>query len=96
MMRHHSHDIAIVALVAGTAGAGLLSAVHCADARPRESGDTWYATEIAPIFEASCIGCHGEKRQRSGLALHTPEAIATGADGGPVAPVRSARVHSRP
>jgi mono/diheme cytochrome c family protein len=30
-----------------------------------------YATQIQPIFEAKCVGCHGEKRQLGDLALHT-------------------------
>ncbi|GMU81028.1 MAG: hypothetical protein AMXMBFR47_08990 [Planctomycetota bacterium] len=39
---------------------------------------------VADFFERRCISCHGESKQRGGLALHTPEAIAHGGDDGPV------------
>ncbi|MHC5026636.1 MAG: c-type cytochrome domain-containing protein [Planctomycetota bacterium] len=57
-------------------------------ARGQETSATWYRAEIAPILEASCTGCHGPKRQRGGLALDTPEAIAKGGDGGSVLAAR--------
>jgi mono/diheme cytochrome c family protein len=52
------------------------------DATPAPGGV--FATRIAPIFAERCIGCHGETRQRGGLALHTPETIARGGRDGPV------------
>ncbi len=39
--------------------------------------------EIAPVFEQLCSRCHGERKQRGGLALHTLEEILRGGDSGP-------------
>lgn len=43
-----------------------------------------YATVIAPILADKCISCHGAKKQKGNLALHTPEAISAGGDLGSV------------
>ncbi len=43
-----------------------------------------YETHIAPFLEAYCVSCHGENRQRGGLALHNPESLWAGGDYGPV------------
>lgn len=47
------------------------------------AGVSHYASVIAPIFEARCVGCHGAERDKGGLRLHTPEAILAGGDMGP-------------
>lgn len=44
-----------------------------------QSGVT-YAKDIRPLFEASCINCHGERRQRAGLRLDSLEAVLQGSD----------------
>lgn len=38
-----------------------------------------YATHIAPLFKASCVGCHGEKKAKARLRLDTLEYIKAGA-----------------
>mgnify|MGYP001180880363 CR=1 FL=1 len=43
-----------------------------------------FETHVAPFLQAYCVSCHGRDKQRGGLALHTPEAIAAGGDYGPV------------
>lgn len=43
-----------------------------------------YETHIAPFLETYCVSCHGENRQRGGLALHDPESLWAGGDYGPV------------
>ena len=45
---------------------------------------TTYAALIAPVLQDKCMSCHREERARGGLALHTPEALMTGGDDGPV------------
>lgn len=45
---------------------------------------SWYEAEIAPIFEANCTNCHGGTRRKSGLSLHTSEAIADGSKHGSI------------
>jgi len=36
--------------------------------------------DVLPILEARCTRCHGEKKQRGGLALHTEEAVLAGGE----------------
>src|SRR5438309_1388282 len=43
-----------------------------------------YATDIQPIFKASCINCHGGQREKGGLRLDTLEAGLKGGDDGEV------------
>ena len=40
-----------------------------------------FEKDIRPLFEASCFGCHGERRQNSGLRLDSLEAALNGARG---------------
>lgn len=40
-------------------------------------------SRIAKIFANHCVSCHGENRQRGGLAMHTAEALFAGGDYGP-------------
>ena len=43
-----------------------------------------FEADIRPIFAASCVGCHGPKKQKGGLALHARAAAMGGGDDGPV------------
>jgi uncharacterized membrane protein len=36
--------------------------------------------DVLPIFEARCTKCHGEKKQRGGLALNTLESVLSGGE----------------
>jgi hypothetical protein len=45
---------------------------------------TAYEQLIAPIFQTRCVECHGEKKQKAKLALHTWEALVRGSDAGPI------------
>lgn len=38
--------------------------------------------DVAPVFERLCSRCHGERKQRGGLALHSAEAFQVGGDSG--------------
>ncbi len=40
--------------------------------------------DIKPLFEASCVNCHGERRQRAGLRLDSLQATLQGSDEGKV------------
>jgi mono/diheme cytochrome c family protein len=47
-----------------------------------------YATDIKPIFDASCVKCHdGTKKPRAGLALNTLEGVLKGSKDGKVVTV---------
>lgn len=41
-----------------------------------------YAKDIRPLFEASCFGCHGEKKQKGELRLDSLEATLKGGENG--------------
>lgn len=41
-----------------------------------------YARDIAPIFEAHCVECHGPKKHKSGLRLDTAARALAGSDNG--------------
>src|SRR5207253_3252484 len=50
-----------------------------------------FSKEIKPIFEASCIKCHGRGRVKAGFRLDTRETILKGGDSGPaIVPGKSA------
>ena len=38
----------------------------------------FFKDKVLPVFEQNCVGCHGEKIQRSGLDLRTEEAALKG------------------
>ena len=63
---------ALVALVAALSGPNPVSAASA------------YDDVIAPIFRARCAECHGERKQKAKLALHTWEGLMKGSDAGPV------------
>ncbi len=41
-----------------------------------------FEKSVLPIFQAKCLNCHGEKRQRAGLDLRTKAAILKGGESG--------------
>lgn len=43
-----------------------------------------FATDIKPIFEASCVKCHGAERPKAGLRLNSLEATLKGTKDGKV------------
>src|SRR6185503_10672568 len=44
-----------------------------------------FQRDIQPIFEASCIKCHGRGKAKGGFRLDTRETFLKGGDSGPVA-----------
>lgn len=43
-----------------------------------------FKNDILPIFEKSCVRCHGGTRNEEGLSIHTYAALMTGSENGPV------------
>lgn len=43
-----------------------------------------YATHIQPIFDSSCVGCHGPQRAENGLRLDGYQQVMQGTQHGPV------------
>src|SRR5438874_6226940 len=44
-----------------------------------------FSKEIKPLFEASCIKCHGRGKDKGGLRIDSRETLLKGGDSGPVA-----------
>ncbi|MFN0106656.1 MAG: PSD1 and planctomycete cytochrome C domain-containing protein [Bryobacteraceae bacterium] len=42
-----------------------------------------YATEVRPLLQKRCFGCHGDATRTSGLSLQSMESIRTGGNRGP-------------
>lgn len=51
---------------------------------PKTTPDSFYAVRVAPLFEAHCVGCHGERRQKAELRLDSFAATLRGGKRGPV------------
>jgi len=51
---------------------------------PSEKKGVTYAKDIRPLFEASCIRCHGEERHKGDLRLDSLEAVLKGGEDGKV------------
>jgi hypothetical protein len=45
--------------------------------------DISFENAVLPIFQAKCLSCHGEKRQKARLDVRTKSAILKGGDSGP-------------
>ena len=51
---------------------------------PAKQEGVTYAKDIRPLFEASCIRCHGAERPKGGLRLDSVEAVLKGSKEGKV------------
>ncbi len=51
---------------------------------PSKQKDITFAKDIKPLFETSCIRCHGAERPKAGLRLDSLEAVLKGSKEGPV------------
>ncbi|HEX2750837.1 MAG TPA: c-type cytochrome domain-containing protein [Verrucomicrobiales bacterium] len=49
---------------------------------PADPEKSVYAGLIQPIFDAKCTGCHGEKKQKGKLQMHTLDLVLKGGDSG--------------
>ncbi len=76
--------IAVVVLfgLAGT-GWGALTAEQIKALPLAAAHQVDFKTEIKPIFEASCIRCHGRGRDKGGLQIDSRETLLKGGDSGP-------------
>src|SRR5581483_813949 len=51
---------------------------------PAASGSIVFSRDIQPIFDASCVRCHGRGRAKGGFQLNTRETVLRGGDSGTV------------
>jgi mono/diheme cytochrome c family protein len=77
-MHHHAPLFAVV-LIASLARTVPASAADLAKLpEPAARADVTYAADIKPLFERSCVKCHGEEKQRAGLRLDSLKAALKG------------------
>ena len=76
-----------VSILFGLALAALVSAKmtpeQVASLPPPASRPVSFAQDIKPIFEASCIKCHGRGQGKGGFRLDSRETLLNGGDSGP-------------
>src|SRR5437764_12731542 len=87
-----SSKLMAVALCAGSFSAlAAISPEQAAQLPPAIKRPVNFSKEIKPIFEASCIKCHGRGREKGGLRLDNRETLLKGGDSGPaIVPGKSA------
>ncbi len=75
----------VVCLVGCFSGIGIaaLTPEQAAQLPPPATHPVDFAKEIKPIFEASCIKCHGRGRDKGGFRLDSRATLLQGGDSGP-------------
>ncbi len=91
-MRYGSLHAGLVVWAAGCGAAVAgITPEEAAQLPPPASHAVSFAQEIKPIFEASCVNCHGRGKDKGGFRLDTRETMLKGGDSGPtVLPGKSA------
>ncbi len=74
--------VLVVLLAAASAAPGKITPQQAAQLPPPATGKVQFTRDIKPIFEASCIKCHGHGKDRGGFSLETREAFLKGGDSG--------------
>jgi hypothetical protein len=74
----------VLLLVVGLSAEGKLTPEQLQKLPPPASGPIDFARDIKPIFEASCVKCHGRGKDKGGFKLDTRETFLKGGDSGPV------------
>src|SRR5260370_29945626 len=93
----------LILLMGAALGATLITAYGAEPDKPKakvdiskippasDKKDVTYASDIKPIFDHSCIKCHGPEKQKGKLRLDTlPAALKGGEDGKVIEPGKSA------
>src|ERR1043166_3529763 len=65
-----------------TAWAAVMTPEQAAQLQPPASHAIDFAKEIKPIFESSCIKCHGRGRTKGGFRIDTRETFLKGGESG--------------
>ncbi len=84
-MSRSSRGLALIFLLSCSfAASAKLSPEQVAKLPPPASSPVQFSKDIKPIFDASCIKCHGRGRSKGGFRLDTRETVLKGGDSGPV------------
>jgi mono/diheme cytochrome c family protein len=76
---------ALLLLVATPDSPGALTPEQVKALPPPASRPVDFKADIKPIFEASCIRCHGRGRDRGGFQIDSRQSLLKGGDTGPAA-----------
>ena len=83
-MPRSTHAKRYLTLAAAVAAAftltGLVTGPELARAADDPKGVAFFEEKIRPILAQSCVGCHGEEKQKGGLRLDTRAALIKGAE----------------
>src|SRR6266705_1207654 len=91
MFRFRIKLILLFCAVASDSALAALTPEQIAQLPPAASHTVNFTNEIKPIFETSCMKCHGRGKDKGGLRLDTRETFLKGGDSGPaVVPGKSA------
>jgi mono/diheme cytochrome c family protein len=91
MNRISSQLLALIFFSANSVAFAALTPEQAAQLPPPVKRPVSFSKEIKPIFESSCIKCHGRGRVKAGFRLDTRETILKGGDSGPaIIPGKSA------
>ncbi len=81
----------LLTAVAASGGLDALAAIDVSRLPPAATAKVDFAKDLEPLFAERCYGCHGGKKQESGLRLDEPETALKGGDHGALlVPGRSA------
>jgi mono/diheme cytochrome c family protein len=90
MMRHFSTLAFTLAVMTARFAEAKLSPEQIVTLPPPASRPIDFSKDIKPIFEASCIKCHGRGKSKGDFRLDTRETLLSGGQSGPaVVPARS-------
>src|SRR6266581_5708764 len=89
-----NHDLAILAVAFFGLGSGVtlpeITPEQAKTLPPAANHQVDFAKEIKPIFEASCIKCHGRGRIKGDLSIESRDTLLKGGESGPaIVPGRS-------
>ena len=81
-MRTFTRQLGALWLLTGSAVALAADAPKGADTFPPEAVE-FFETKVRPVLVETCVRCHGEKKQGSGLRLDSRAAVLEGGENGP-------------
>src|SRR5256885_4671547 len=91
-MRLILQHLSVLSCLAALAARGAITPQQAAQLPAPASHSIDFSKEIKPIFEASCIKCHGRGKDKGGLRIDTRETALKGGDsGGVIVPGKSAQ-----
>lgn len=78
-----SRVLTLLAFVLATSASAKLTPEQVKSLPPPANHPVNFTTEVKPIFEASCIKCHGRGKDKGGFRIDNREAILSKSDSGP-------------